>query len=604
MRIAAIDATNVPPVQRFAVDGLADSVVLAGRNGVGKTRLVQAIIQELRSPGSNNAIELHVEATSRAERDSWGKSLLNTAVPVDAQLLSTTFHANRRRINWQSSILQFESDRTIQRIQAYQFNWDVGDPWEEDIGWDQTFGYFRDRFQDTLHSIFRKVQSRRNKIAHTAEELIKRGERTMDLDFSDPLEPFKDAFTQLLAPKRLVDPDPKTQDLQYDHEDETRSINTLSSGEREVVNIVFDFLLRAPSHCIVFFDEPELHLHPELSYKLLQTLQNVAGRNQFVFCTHSPYIITASLDQSVIFIGPAQDDGANQALPVREDDETNEALKLLGQSVGIIALGKKLVLIEGQSASVDKQVYGTLLGDRFPNLVLVPSEGRDVISSFATIHEKVLSRTLWGVDFFMLCDRDAVPPVTDVGALETTTGGRLRVLPRYHLENYLLDADIICAVSRDLEPEDSWLRSTGDVAIALLDIARSRLSHTVALYVSSELRQAVGNVDLVPEECHDKNQDEIRQLLVDRANDELGRVGTTLDVGAVEQVVNTAWGQLEDSLGDGTWVRRFPGKQIFNIFAARTSLGAPRLKRAYLRMALSERPDVFDEVNEIFASFI
>ena len=66
-----------------------------------------------------------------------------------------------------------------------------------------------------------------------------------------------------------------------------------------LVNIVFDILLRRPSDSVVFFDEPELHLHPELSHKLLNTLGTVGERNQFVLSTHSPDIITAALDQSV-----------------------------------------------------------------------------------------------------------------------------------------------------------------------------------------------------------------------------------------------------------------------------------------------------------------
>ena len=98
---------------------------------------------------------------------------------------------------------------------------------------------------------------------------------------------------------------------------------------------MFDFLLRNPSDCIVIFDEPELHLHPELSYKLLQTLRTVGENNQFIFCTHSADIITASLDQSVIFMAPPLTTEQNQAIVVREDDKTHEALKLLGQSIGI-----------------------------------------------------------------------------------------------------------------------------------------------------------------------------------------------------------------------------------------------------------------------------
>ena len=180
----------------------------------------------------------------------------------------------------------------------------------------------------------------------------------MELNFKDPLAPFKEAFSQLLAPKILLDATAKEQDLFFESEGSRHSINALSSGEREVVNIVFDFLLRNPSDCIVFFDEPELHLHPELSYKLIQTLRSVGERNQFVFCTHSPDIITASLDNTVVFISPVKSSENNQAIIVKDDDETNEALKLLGQSIGIISLGRKIVLVEGAKSSLDKQTYG------------------------------------------------------------------------------------------------------------------------------------------------------------------------------------------------------------------------------------------------------
>ena len=157
--------------------------------------------------------------------------------------------------------------------------------------------------------MFRKVRSRRELIARTAERMMKEGAaggviQLNVADFPDPLEPFKLAFRQLLAPKELADPDPQRQNLEYIYDGKTFPIASLSSGEREVVNIVFDFLLRGARDCIVFFDEPELHLHPELSYKLLQALKTVGSNNQFVLSTHSPDIITASLDNSVVFVGP------------------------------------------------------------------------------------------------------------------------------------------------------------------------------------------------------------------------------------------------------------------------------------------------------------
>jgi len=316
VRIHSIRLSDVPPVQRFEVEGLTDVVVLAGANGVGKTRLMQALVQAFRKPTHTGPVRLGIEATSKTEQEDWGKRTLDTGDPADCQLLARTLQKSHWRTQWQSSVVYFESDRSIQRLQPYTFSWDVIDPWEENIGWELTFGGLQTRFQDTLHSLFRKVQSRRDKIARKAEELMHEGATQMSLDFPDPLLPFKVAFAQLLAPKRLLDAEPKAQQLRYELNGQELDVSTLSSGEREVVNTVFDFILRSPSHCIVFFDEPELHLHPELVYKLLQTLRAVGRTNQFVFCTHSPDIITAALDQSVVFISPPQPDAANQAVLV------------------------------------------------------------------------------------------------------------------------------------------------------------------------------------------------------------------------------------------------------------------------------------------------
>jgi hypothetical protein len=129
-------------------------------------------------------------------------------------------------------------------------------------------------------------------------------------------------------------------------------------------------------------------------------------------------------------------------------------LHLIGQSIGVISLGKKIVLIEGTSSSLDKQTYGSLVGTDHPELVLVPSGGKESITSFVEAFETVLNKTVWGVDFFMLCDGDSLASVPGDKA-----GDRLRILPRYHVENYFLNEHVLARVFEQLdEPEDSWLR--------------------------------------------------------------------------------------------------------------------------------------------------
>jgi predicted ATPase len=619
MRLRAIRAANVNPVKLFSVDSLSDVVVLAGPNGVGKTRLVEAMLASFRNPStyrggaSQPSLQLIVEATNPAERKEWGKESLDTAIQVDAQKLVLTLQKTRRRSNWQSSVLNFESDRTILQVQPYNFSWDYRDPFEEGVGWEVSFSRLRDRFQDTMHSIFRTVRSRRESIALRIEELVRNREQVqderfgdvlnkIDRDFPDPVAVFRRAFSQLLAPKVLLEPDPKTQQLSYSFDGQSFPITSLSSGEREVINIVFDFLLRSPSDCIVAFDEPELHLHPELSYKLIQTLKSIGQRNQFILCTHSPDIITASLDNSVVFVAPFKADGINQAIPVREDDETNEALKRLGQSIGIVALGKKLVLIEGATSSLDKQTYGAILRDLFPNLVLVPSGGRGVITAFEMLHKHVLDKTIWGVEFFMLCDRDAVPPTREPAEIVSP---RLKVLRRYHLENYFLDEEVLAGVFESMELNDSWLRSPQEIRKALKEIARTQIAYATALTTSSYYRERIGNLNIMAKDCQNLSIDELCRQLVIRVGEEQSRMLNAVQAVAVESYARATAKSLQDSLDQDSeeWKALIPGKPLLNVFANRVKLDPARLKTAYIRVAEKRAVSPFKEVIDAFSAF-
>lgn len=431
----------------------------------------------------------------------------------------------------------------------------------------------------------------------------------MKLEFDDPMEPFKRVFAQLLGPKELVDPVPSRQELEYRQDGDVRSFNTLSSGEREVVNIAFDFLLREPRDCIVFFDEPELHLHPELSYRLIQTLETIGERNQFVLSTHSPDIISSSLDRSVLFLtAPTVDsDGnrRNQAIPVVESDETNQALHLIGQSIGIVALGKRLVLVEGESASLDKQLYGSIVAGRFPSLVMVPSGGRHVIESFASVYESVLSRTIWGVEFFMLCDRDSSPPATAATTKAAGQQGRLRILSRYHLENYFLEEAVWAKAFDALEAEESWLRSSDEIRRQLLELARQLVSYATALTVASQLRLAIGNVDAMPKACHGKSESQVAALLVAKAATESRRVVKVLDPSAIEVLTKRVFGDLTTSIVNDTenWKSDIPGKPLVNMFAAKAGIQVGRAKNMYINADRTDGFGSFKEVEEIFAAF-
>ena len=592
-------------MHRFAVQDLSDTIVLAGSNGVGKTRLIEHFLQHFQNPQAQDRMSMILEATCKEESEKWGKDTLDTSKPEDAQLLLQTLQANRHRRNWRSNVIYFESNRTIKKVQPYAFTWDITDPDKENIGWNATFSGLQNRWQDTLHSIFRKFQSHIDRLGRRAIKLHAEGKKSMPLGANDPLDPFQVAFCQLLAPKKLADVDIKNQTLSYRVDDSKLNIDSLSSGEQEVVNIVFDFILRKPSNSIVVFDEPELHLHPELSHKLIQTLRRTGENNQFIFCTHSPDIITASLDSSVIFLAPPKEDHSNQAIPVAEDDETNQALRRLGQSVGIIALGKRIVLIEGGHNSLDKQLYGAILEDQFPNLVLVPSSGKTQITSFSTVLDGVLRRAIWGVDFFMVCDRDAIAPSKDREAIESESDKRLRVLDRYHIEKFFLDESVLAQVFEDQVGDTDWLRDPEKIRLKLIELARPMVPYTLALYTAAHFREQVGNIDMMPKGVDKSSLEALAMLLKRRAHDESTRVVGAVEDVKVDEFLADLNSKLDRSFQKDTdyWKEAIPGKPLLSKFAHAANIPVDRLKRGYIKHAPGGKESPFQSVIKIFEGF-
>jgi ABC-type cobalamin/Fe3+-siderophores transport system ATPase subunit len=601
MRLESLAVDNALPVRHFAVADLSDLVVIAGPNGVGKTRLVQFVLDRLRSPSAQPDLRGTLTATCDEERAQWGKESLELGAQEDMQRLNGTLAtAQRRRRNWKSSLVNFESDRTPQNLVPFPFSFDITDPTEENIGWDVPFTPLKARYQDTVQSLHRMVEMQRRGIAIRAQQLRNEGKTTMNLDFSDPIEAFREVFRQLLAPKELADLVMADQRLRFSQDGQTHMFDDLSSGEREVVNIAFDFLLRNPRDCIVVFDEPELHLHPELSYKLVQTLQTIGERNQFIFLTHSPEIITATLDRSVIFLAPAKLDGppTNQAVSLVEGDETNDALRLLGQSIGIIALGRKIVLIEGASSSLDKQVYGSILKQKNSDLVLVPSGGKHAIESFEHVYEAVLSRSIWGVEFFLLCDGDSRPP----GSVDSD---RFKILPRYHLENYFLDEEVWADVFRGLDSDEAWTRDPSAIGEKLRSLARDHVSFAVALRVAGELRQTAGNVTAMPKDVNNLTEDEIAAKIAAAVSAEAERIGSALEPLAAETRVRTEYRRIVASLdaGNDEWKALVPGRPLIARFAHITGLKPGHGKALYIRTAQASKPTTFDDIHKIFDGF-
>src|SRR5690625_1801065 len=82
----------------------------------------------------------------------------------------------------------------------------------------------------------------------------------------------------------------------------TIDIDELSSGEKEILNTYIHFHHLNPSDSIILFDEPDVHLHPELERRYLRILKTFAEGNQMFLTTHAPEMMIEAGSESLFTV--------------------------------------------------------------------------------------------------------------------------------------------------------------------------------------------------------------------------------------------------------------------------------------------------------------
>ena len=348
MKITSLEVADFPPIKNLKIENLGDIVIIAGANGSGKTRLKDAIVQTLQG---GSQITMAIQTTRKEESTAFGGTSITTQQGQPNQVL-TQYIQNRRfggRAKYVGSLVQIDSHRNIQTVNYSQVNWLGEDPDDAETPYNWGYGTFTDRWQDFMNYIHQKYAIRDKKLAEELKKNPSQGEKII-LDNPDPLIKYKEIFAQLLPGKELQDIKPENP-REFQYKDSTGVIlpfGSLSSGEQEVVKVIFDVARKDIKHSIIIVDEPELHLHPTLTFKLIETLKTIGDHtNQFIFLTHSADLISTYYSTGNVYFIDAVQTGANQAHRLSElNHRHKELVQLIGENLGLFAVGKKLIFVE------------------------------------------------------------------------------------------------------------------------------------------------------------------------------------------------------------------------------------------------------------------
>lgn len=569
MRIKELKLQNWRVVRQADFEELSDFVVIAGPNGVGKTQIKEAIVHIFQNGGNPpHGSKVILEATNNEESTVWGTHELQLPEPKFWGL----FTKNNKRLKTKSRLIQIDSNRIVDTVNFNQLTFQaIGDPEQEEVGFTYGFDNVKNRFADictTLHRI--KSKEVTSVYKEYQKGLVsddgKNGAHVSVTRLKDPTEKYLEIFGKLLYPKQMLQIDINSTTIQYlDEEGHTRQFSELSSGEREVVILTFDIVTQNPSHCLILIDEPEVHLHPELTFRLIKALKAIGEHNQYFLFTHSPDIIGNALDTGVHFVRPKNRvPTGNQVIRIDQNNvEAFNAIPNIRETIGMVSVGKKLLFVEGNNTSIDRNVFATLAKDSKVDVAIIPSESCTNINNMASMCE-TLGKGLFGVELFMVRDRDSLA-TEQIQNFHTKSGGRLIFLPFYHIENAFLDPKAIASVAQKILLNHAPTVET--IEAKLVELARRQINHTITLYVKNEIYFKAGNFDVSPSITIDEKTSiaDLTTAISEKKDFLLKKYNEEFDSNHIQQRLDFWKKLLEESIANG-WTPQareyFIGKRL------------------------------------------
>jgi hypothetical protein len=298
-------------------------------------------------------------------------------------------------------VVQIDSDRAVQPVRFESFTLATEDPDDQDVNYSWYLNPFIGRWQELVNKIYKKAANRDQKIAKfVKDDPTKLGSDALTAH-PDPFLPYQEVFARLLPGKTLESIDPKTpREFHYRIADsKPMPFTTLSSGEQEVVKVAFDLVWKRIIHSVILVDEPELHLHPTLTFRLIETLKGFGGgTNQLILFTHSADLISTYYSTGNVFFIDSSSDDPNQAHQLSALATAHSAVaRAAGANLGLFAVGKRLVFVEGREASVDRLVYHKVAQSAFPDSYVMPIGSVENIVALRSVVDE-LTNAIFGID--------------------------------------------------------------------------------------------------------------------------------------------------------------------------------------------------------------
>lgn len=265
--------------------------------------------------------------------------------------------------------------------------------------------------------------------------------------------------------------------------------NVLSSGEKEVVDILLDLYLRQDEYndTIFLLDEPELHINTSIQKKLLIEINKLIGENcQIWIATHSIGFLRAlqqefKNDCDIIHFknGTEWASTAQTLKPIQKsvsnwknifETALDDLTGLLSPRRIIYCEGKDRPGHNGLEKGFDAKVLNNIYSDKYQETLFISSGGNTELDQRSEIALQILTKVFKDVEILVFKDRDV-----SSGRLNTENDRQVylqnnpqnhRIMKRWEIENYLFDKEVLkiyCQKNNLTFNEDAYNAFVNDV---------------------------------------------------------------------------------------------------------------------------------------------
>lgn len=521
MKITKLCIKNFKSIREITLDNLEDSLILVGKNSTGKTALLDAVRaaggsyhiepEDFREGHPNISIYVELEITeedlhfmqgqgmvSRYRRfDAWEKDFRKKFPSYKDGILTFTYQAK-----WNGEILYFDGQKKnnphIREIfpQIYYIDTqrDLGQFQNDLLLWmeDDLLRQMRsdccifDRSKKCRHCfdciglISQKTVEELN--AFEAAKLLEHKLYQLNLnDFSKKLnENFKRnggqeeiRYSMNRDMERMLSVTAETYDP---GQNLTKSVDKMGKGMRSVymLSLLETYAEgNGQNQGIVVVEEPEIFLHPEMQKVAGQILYRLSKKNQVIFSTHSPNLLsnfnTRQIRQIVL------DDSGSSSVAKKTD--ISRILNDLGYSASDLMNVDFVFIVEGKQDKsrlpmLIRKYYSETIGSdgSLFRVAIINTNSCTNIKTYANL--KYINQVYLKDQFLMIRDGDGKDRRElknqlcryydernreDVGALPRVRPQNVLILKYYSFENYFLNPQIMVQVGV-LRSEEEFYR--------------------------------------------------------------------------------------------------------------------------------------------------